>query len=244
MKRSSDEASPAPYSKEMGSKVFPKTGKRGAPQAFAYILFELVEHESDDVISWSADGKGFKIEDIDKFTSSLLQKYYRHENFPSFQRQLNLYGFRKLKQGPYRGSYFHPSFVKNKRELLSNVKRPRQAPKKAKRQKGERTAAQESGEATSVSALDPLGQSHPSSPGDKRRRRPAEREADNAAIRVTAVVKDSDDDAAAIVASLAHSQEPSGEHRRVSPRALPLMFLTRRKPSAPTSTRNGGSCCI
>lgn len=41
----------------------------------------------------------------------------------SFQRQLNLYGFRRIARGPDQGCYFHPKFQKNRRDLLPDVKR-------------------------------------------------------------------------------------------------------------------------
>lgn len=41
----------------------------------------------------------------------------------SFQRQLNLYGFRRIARGPDQGCYFHPKFQKNRRDLLPEVKR-------------------------------------------------------------------------------------------------------------------------
>lgn len=41
----------------------------------------------------------------------------------SFQRQLNLYGFKRLNKGDDQGAYFHPKFRKNHKELLSDIKR-------------------------------------------------------------------------------------------------------------------------
>lgn len=43
--------------------------------------------------------------------------------FTSFQRQLNIYGFKKLLRGDDKGSYFHPHFQRNRRELLFEMKR-------------------------------------------------------------------------------------------------------------------------
>jgi hypothetical protein len=42
----------------------------------------------------------------------------------SFQRQLNLYGFRKIFRGEEKDCYCHPYFKKDNKELLSCIKRP------------------------------------------------------------------------------------------------------------------------
>lgn len=47
----------------------------------------------------------------------------------SFQRQLNLYGFRRVTKGEDTGSYYHPKFQRGRRDLISEIKRlPGKAP--------------------------------------------------------------------------------------------------------------------
>lgn len=41
----------------------------------------------------------------------------------SFQRQLNLYGFRRVTKGEDVGSYYHPKFQKGRRDLIAEIKR-------------------------------------------------------------------------------------------------------------------------
>jgi hypothetical protein len=41
----------------------------------------------------------------------------------SFQRQLNLYGFRRVTKGEDVGAYYHPKFQKGRRDLISEIKR-------------------------------------------------------------------------------------------------------------------------
>lgn len=43
--------------------------------------------------------------------------------YTSFQRQLNLYGFRRLSKGEDQGSYFHPKFQRNRKDLLPEIRR-------------------------------------------------------------------------------------------------------------------------
>lgn len=41
----------------------------------------------------------------------------------SFQRQLNLYGFRRVTKGEDVGAYYHPKFQKGRRDLIAEIKR-------------------------------------------------------------------------------------------------------------------------
>mmetsp|Transcript_7708 Transcript_7708/g.12888 ORF Transcript_7708/g.12888 Transcript_7708/m.12888 type:complete len:413 (+) Transcript_7708:178-1416(+) len=102
---------------------YPRTGQRGAPQAFARKLYEILEVEPGDLLSWNAAGNAFFVRDIDRFSKEILMKYFRHSKFASFQRQLNLYGFRKITRGSDAGSYAHQYFRKGKPDLLSLVRR-------------------------------------------------------------------------------------------------------------------------
>lgn len=41
----------------------------------------------------------------------------------SFQRQLNLYGFRRITKGTDMGAYFHPQFRKDRPDLVARIRR-------------------------------------------------------------------------------------------------------------------------
>ena len=45
-----------------------------------------------DVASWTDEGDGFVVKDIDRFAQDALPRYFEHSNFSSFQRELNYYG--------------------------------------------------------------------------------------------------------------------------------------------------------
>jgi len=101
---------------------YPKTGRRGAPQVFPRKLYEILTDEQDSV-SWSKNGKSFTICDMDTFSNDVLLNYFRHQKYSSFQRQLNLYGFRKICKGPDVGAYAHEFFMRDKPDQLKNVRR-------------------------------------------------------------------------------------------------------------------------
>lgn len=82
------------------SSQYPRTGRRGVPQQFPIKLYGMLEAESDPtrpeherIISWSASGKAFHIEDTTLFSTSVLPKYFRTNKFSSFQRNLNLVSY-------------------------------------------------------------------------------------------------------------------------------------------------------
>eukprot|EP00752_Nemacystus_decipiens_P017912 g16057.t1 len=101
----------------------PRHGKRGAPQAFARKLAEILRDEAESVISWNEAGTAFMVKDVERFSQDVLVKHYRHSKFSSFQRQLNLYQFRKIVKGPDAGGYQHPMFHRDRPEDLCHVRR-------------------------------------------------------------------------------------------------------------------------
>jgi hypothetical protein len=90
----------------------------------------LAESERDGlshIVSWCGDGKSFKIHKPKLFMEKVLRKYFPGQTrIKSFQRQLKLYSFQRIKNGSGSSSdkkgswYFHPQFErKNKRSCLS-----------------------------------------------------------------------------------------------------------------------------
>jgi len=107
--------------------AYPRTGKRGVPQQFPRRLYKMLQSESGnssaDMISWSDSGRAFRIADVSIFSSLVLPMYFRTSKFSSFQRNLNLYGFSKVRRGPDTDMYAHPAFLRGRPELLSQLKK-------------------------------------------------------------------------------------------------------------------------
>ena len=58
-----------------------------------------------------------------KLAKDILPKYFRHNNFASFIRQLNLYGFKKKQSVENTICFFHKYFKKDQFNLLPLIKR-------------------------------------------------------------------------------------------------------------------------
>ncbi|XP_029720459.1 heat shock factor protein isoform X2 [Aedes albopictus] len=110
--------------------TFTETGA-GVP-AFLAKLWRLVEDpETNDLISWSSDGRSFIIQNQAQFAKELLPLNYKHNNMASFIRQLNMYGFHKITSIDNGGLRFdkdemeftHPCFQKDHPYLLEHIKR-------------------------------------------------------------------------------------------------------------------------
>jgi len=68
------------------------------PAPFVQKLFFLLQaEENQEHCRWTDNGKSFTIWNPDNFAKEVIPRYFRHNNFSSFIRQLNQYGFQKLR---------------------------------------------------------------------------------------------------------------------------------------------------
>ena len=91
---------------------------------FLIQLYEILEDENNEnIIHWGEDGKYFVIENMYDFIEKILPKYYNHNNFASFVRQLNKYNFHKIKTSLNENAFQNNQFIKGKKDLISNILR-------------------------------------------------------------------------------------------------------------------------
>eukprot|EP00588_Corethron_pennatum_P030654 CAMPEP_0194320518 /NCGR_PEP_ID=MMETSP0171-20130528/16824_1 /TAXON_ID=218684 /ORGANISM="Corethron pennatum, Strain L29A3" /LENGTH=553 /DNA_ID=CAMNT_0039078071 /DNA_START=82 /DNA_END=1743 /DNA_ORIENTATION=- len=103
---------------------FVRKKKGGVNQPFPEKLMEmLMKSEDTSVVSWLPHGRSFLVHRPKEFTENIMPQYFKQTKLTSFQRQLNLYGFRRITQGADAGSYYHELFLRGRPQLCMRMNR-------------------------------------------------------------------------------------------------------------------------
>ncbi|GAA98783.1 uncharacterized protein L969DRAFT_95463 [Mixia osmundae IAM 14324] len=112
-------------------------------QAFVEKLYNMVADTSiQSLISWTDAGDAFTVHTPTTFSKEVLPQYYKHNNWQSFVRQLNMYGFHKVNEvynaesrsaanpphstgSPLDRAWMfqHPYFRRDRKDWLGHIKR-------------------------------------------------------------------------------------------------------------------------
>ncbi|KAI9275971.1 HSF-type DNA-binding-domain-containing protein [Sporodiniella umbellata] len=98
--------------------------------AFVNKLYRMLEDFSiKHLISWSEQGDTFSVPNPTRFSKLVLPQYFKHNNWQSFVRQLNMYGFHKVNDMIHTNpdnqtwEFKHPDFKKGAIDNLQHIKR-------------------------------------------------------------------------------------------------------------------------
>lgn len=97
--------------------------------AFPFKLHSILENADkvgqDHIISWLPSGKAFKIHKPKEFADAIMPQYFNQTKYRSFQRQLYIYGFDRIKDKLSNdfGAYFHELFIRGASDLCLDMQR-------------------------------------------------------------------------------------------------------------------------
>ncbi|KAL4062510.1 HSF-type DNA-binding-domain-containing protein [Scleroderma citrinum] len=108
-------------------------GKPITTNNFVTKLYQMInDQKSQHFISWTEHGTSFVVSNVGEFSRNILGSHFKHNNFSSFVRQLNMYGFHKINRtpraqrtssNPQIWEFSHPKFLRERPDLLEAIKR-------------------------------------------------------------------------------------------------------------------------
>lgn len=108
-------------------------GKPMATNNFVTKLYQMInDPKSTHFIAWTDLGTSFVVSNVGEFSRSILGSHFKHNNFSSFVRQLNMYGFHKINRTPraqrtstdaQTWEFSHHKFLRGRPDLLDEIKR-------------------------------------------------------------------------------------------------------------------------
>jgi hypothetical protein len=87
------------------------------------MLEDMANNGSQNVVSWQPHGKAFRVHQPEIFARTIMRHYFNQTQYKSFQRQLHIYGFQRIKKGKDMGGYYHSLFSRKKPSMILRMTR-------------------------------------------------------------------------------------------------------------------------
>lgn len=103
-----------------------RKAKEKAPMKknFPLKLHEILGNpEFSHILSWLPHGRAWRIVRHKEFEEKVIPLYFRHGRYSSFARQVNGWGFRRIKHGTDYNAYYHDSFLRGLPQSCTQMKR-------------------------------------------------------------------------------------------------------------------------
>jgi hypothetical protein len=115
-------------------------------QLFIRKAFAMINECDPNIAAWTEEGDKFVVKNKDTFASTVIPQYYDHNNYSSFTRQLNFYGFTREQSMTIKVSdlnslavgqetFHHQHFQRGRPDLLKNLQRRSTDTKSTKKRK-------------------------------------------------------------------------------------------------------------
>jgi hypothetical protein len=106
--------------------VASKKNRSGSEAQFPGKLHDMMrfveEGALESIISWELNGYGIKINMPERLVE-ILPLFFGQTKYRSFRRQLNMWHFHRILEGPNKGVFVHPYFVQHNRDLCAQMSR-------------------------------------------------------------------------------------------------------------------------
>ena len=101
------------------------TDESASAALFLRKTYTMLSSCPSDIACWSEDGLAIIVKDANKFALEVIPTIFNHNKFSSFVRQLNFYGFRKIRHetNDQHWEFKHPLFKRGDTKSIALIKK-------------------------------------------------------------------------------------------------------------------------